>query len=130
MKITSLRIQNFRSIKDLEIDLRDTTVFIGPNNSGKTAILDAIRIALTRKWGQRGTGFTEYDIHLPTAQADHRTSPGVEITIRCEEQNAGEWHEDVIQGLDEIKQLDPVRGTNSVTLHVTWKWNQAASACE
>ena len=51
MRITALHIENFRSIKSLDLDLGETTVFIGPNNAGKTAILDAIRIALTRRWG-------------------------------------------------------------------------------
>ncbi len=48
MEISTVRISNFRSIKSVEVQLSDTTVFVGPNNSGKTAILDAIRIALTR----------------------------------------------------------------------------------
>lgn len=48
MRISRLSIQNFRSIKALDLDLNETTVLIGPNNSGKTAILDAIRIVLTR----------------------------------------------------------------------------------
>ena len=72
MRINRLSIQNFRSIRALDLELSDTTVVIGPNNAGKTAILDAIRIALTRRWGQRGTGFTEYDVHLPTENADPR----------------------------------------------------------
>jgi putative ATP-dependent endonuclease of OLD family len=63
MRLTHLKIENFRSIKQLDVELSETTVFIGPNNAGKTAILDAIRIALTRRWGQRGAGFTEYDVH-------------------------------------------------------------------
>ena len=67
MRITRLHIENFRSIKSLDVELGDTTVLIGPNNAGKTAILDAVRIALTRRWGQRGTGFTEYDVHLARA---------------------------------------------------------------
>lgn len=74
MRITSLRIENFRSIKSLAIELGETTVFIGPNNAGKTAILDAIRIALTRRWGQRGTGFTEYDVHLAHEDDDPKAS--------------------------------------------------------
>jgi putative ATP-dependent endonuclease of the OLD family len=72
MRLTRIRIENFRSIKSLDLDLGETTVFIGQNNSGKTAILDAIRIALTRRWGQRGTGFTEYDVHLATDEDDPR----------------------------------------------------------
>ena len=79
MRITSLRIENFRSIKRLDTELCDTTVFIGPNNAGKTAILDAVRIALTRKWGTRGTGFTEYDVHLARENDDPKMSPGVAI---------------------------------------------------
>lgn len=59
MRITRLRIENFRSIRNLDIELGDTSVFIGPNNVGKTAILDAVRLVLTRRWGQRGSGFTE-----------------------------------------------------------------------
>jgi predicted ATP-dependent endonuclease of OLD family len=46
--ITRLRIQNFRSIKDLTVGLGETTVFIGQNNSGKTALIDAVRIVLSR----------------------------------------------------------------------------------
>ena len=36
MRISRLRIENFRSIRNLEIDLGDTTVFIGANNAGKS----------------------------------------------------------------------------------------------
>ena len=69
MRVTRIEIENFRSIRYLVVDL-GATVFVGPNNAGKTAILDALRIALTRRWGQRGTGFSEYDIHLADDAAD------------------------------------------------------------
>src|SRR6478672_3184913 len=116
MRITRLRIERFRSIKHLDIELGGTTVFIGPNNAGKTAILDAIRIALTRRWGQRGTGFTEYDVHLATDADDPKQSPGIVIEIRAEEATAGEWPEELQQGLDEIVQEDPATGRSFVTL--------------
>jgi hypothetical protein len=39
----SLRVKNFRSIKDSgEIRLSDLNVFVGPNNSGKSSILYAL----------------------------------------------------------------------------------------
>ena len=125
MRVTRLLIENFRCIKHLDIELSDTTVFIGPNNAGKTAILDAVRIALTRRWGQRGTGFTEYDIHLASETDDPKTSPGVRIEIRAEEDEAGEWPDGVIQDLTEIIQLDPVSGKNFVILAATCSWNDA-----
>src|SRR5437899_7076716 len=104
MRITSLRLENFRSIKALDIELGDTTVFIGPNNAGKTAILDAVRIALTRKWGTRGTGFTEYDVHLARENDDPKMSPGVAIEVRAEESAPGEWPVEVQQALEDIVQ--------------------------
>jgi putative ATP-dependent endonuclease of OLD family len=124
MRITALHIENFRSIKSLDLDLGETTVFIGPNNAGKTAILDAIRIALTRRWGQRGTGFTEYDIHLAKEGDDPKTSPGVVIELRAEEAVAGEWPDEMQQALDEISQTDPVTGKSSITLNVQCAWSE------
>lgn len=130
MRITRLSIANFRSIKALDIDLNDTTVLIGPNNSGKTAILDAIRIVLTRRWGQRGTGFTEYDVHLADEHADPKAPPGVSIEIRVEEQQAGEWPEALQQDLDEIVQTDPVTGKTFIILRASCAWIEASSSFE
>jgi putative ATP-dependent endonuclease of OLD family len=124
MRITSLKIQNFRSIKSLELELGETTVFIGPNNAGKTAILDAVRIALTRRWGQRGTGFTEYDVHLAKENDEPKSSPGVTIELRAEEAVAGEWPDGMQQSLDDISQTDPVTGKSSITLNVQCAWSE------
>ena len=55
MRVTRIEIRNFRSIRHLALDLGATTVLIGPNGVGKTAILDALRLMLTSGWGQRGT---------------------------------------------------------------------------
>jgi putative ATP-dependent endonuclease of OLD family len=125
MRITRLRLENFRSIKNLDIELGDTTVFIGPNNAGKTAILDAVRIALTRRWGQRGTGFTEYDVHLATEADDPKASAGIVIEMRAEETADGEWPEELQQELDEIIQTDPATGRSSISLRVGWAWGAA-----
>jgi putative ATP-dependent endonuclease of the OLD family len=130
MRITRLSIQNFRSIKSLDLELSDTTVFIGPNNAGKTAILDAVRIALTRRWGQRGTGFTEYDMHLSDENADPKAPPGVSIEIRVEEQQAGDWPEDLQQDLDEIVQTDPISGKTFIILRASCAWNETAGTFE
>ncbi|MFP4599348.1 MAG: AAA family ATPase [Persicimonas sp.] len=40
--ISHVHIQNFRCLRDLEIDLEPLTVFVGPNASGKSSILDAL----------------------------------------------------------------------------------------
>ncbi|MGN0159327.1 MAG: ATP-dependent nuclease [Brotaphodocola sp.] len=47
MQITSLHIRNFKSIRDLEIhDIDNALILVGKNNTGKTSILDAIRVVI------------------------------------------------------------------------------------
>lgn len=130
MRITRLRIENFRSIKSLDIELGETTVFIGQNNAGKTAILDAVRIALTRRWGQRGTGFTEYDVHLANDTDDPKASRGIIIELRADEAVPGDWPEELQQGLDEIVQTDPATGRSFVSLSVSCAWSAAIESFE
>lgn len=46
MQIRFLRIQNFKFIRDLEIhDIENALILVGKNNTGKTAVLDAVRAA-------------------------------------------------------------------------------------
>ncbi|MDD5689752.1 MAG: AAA family ATPase [Caldisericia bacterium] len=44
MKIRSITIHNFRSIKDFSFNLNDYSLLIGANNSGKTNVIDVLRI--------------------------------------------------------------------------------------
>ena len=44
--IKKIRIQNFRSIKNLEIQLGKINAFIGPNNAGKSNIMRALNLIL------------------------------------------------------------------------------------
>ena len=122
MRISQVRISNFRSIKELSIDLDEATVFIGPNNEGKSAVLDALRFVLTRRWGQRGTGFTEYDIHLASAADNSRTSPPAKIEIDCKEVVPGEWPQTLQNDLDSVIQTDPNTNISSITVRVTYGW--------
>lgn len=52
MKLRKLRIKNFRSAFDLDIDIQDLHAIVGANNSGKSTILKAIDLLInpsTRK---------------------------------------------------------------------------------
>lgn len=125
MKIKRLRVSNFRSIKNVELEFDNTTVLVGPNNAGKTAILDAVRIALTRRWGQRGTGFTEYDIHLCDTRPDPKVGEPVIIEIETYESTPGEWSEDLQGALADIIQIDPVLGLSYIIMRVSCSWDVA-----
>jgi putative ATP-dependent endonuclease of OLD family len=48
--IKKIKIQNFRSIKDLEIQLGKINAFIGPNNAGKSNIMKALDLILAETY--------------------------------------------------------------------------------
>ncbi|MBY5379343.1 ATP-dependent nuclease [Rhizobium leguminosarum] len=123
--IKRIRISNFRSIQQADIELGPVTVLIGTNNAGKSAILEAIRIALTRRWGQRGTGFTEYDVHLCDGRPDPKIGDPVVIEVELQEEVASEWPEDLHGELEDIIQLDPVAGRASIIMRVSCSWDAA-----
>ena len=123
MQINRVTVSNFRSIKHAEIELGATTVLIGPNNAGKTAILEAIRIALTQRWGQRGTGFTEYDVHLCATRTDPKVGDPVTIEVEMQVSVANEWPEELHETLADIIQLNPLSGQASIILRVSCAWD-------
>ena len=43
-QLTHLRIQNFRSLADVSIDVRPINVLFGPNGSGKSTLLEALQL--------------------------------------------------------------------------------------
>jgi predicted ATPase len=42
--LTRLRIKRFKVLQDVDIELGETVVFIGPNNSGKAAAVQAMAL--------------------------------------------------------------------------------------
>lgn len=46
VRLVDVRVSNFRSIENIEVDLGALTVLIGANNSGKTSFLDALYAAI------------------------------------------------------------------------------------
>lgn len=58
--LTRLQIRSFKRFDDVDIELGDAVVFIGPNNSGKTTALQALALwdIGLRKWNERREGKT------------------------------------------------------------------------
>ena len=91
MKLRHLEIKNFRGITNLDLKLGDITVLIGENNTGKTAILDALKFALRSVRTRRSSSFDAYDFHLPNATAEPASAPPISIRLTFREDEPGEW---------------------------------------
>jgi len=82
MFLAELKIENFRVFGEGEKALvlplrRGLTALVGENDAGKTAIVDALRLALGTR-DQESYRIDEYDFHQP-----HGAAQSAEIRIRC-----------------------------------------------
>jgi putative ATP-dependent endonuclease of OLD family len=46
IQVVEVRVRNFRSLRQVDVELDNLTVLIGENNSGKTSFLEALHIAI------------------------------------------------------------------------------------
>ena len=95
MKVTSIRIRNFRGIKDLNLELDEATVLIGENNCGKTSVLDALRLCLREIGPRRRVVFDTLDFHLPDDEAEPSSADPIQIDVTFSEQTSGEWRDEL-----------------------------------
>jgi len=117
MKLKEITIENFRGIRSLHLPLDGLTVLIGENNTGKSTVLEAIRLVLTRGFGVRRDGrFTEYDFHLKDATTTPQTAEPISIILHFAEEQEGEWPDAVVQQMSEVVQLDMTAGLNHIWL--------------
>jgi len=128
MKVNLLSVQNFRCLKDMEIPLGDTTVIIGENNAGKTAIIDALRIALTRGTSRGSSVFSEYDFYMETEDSDPRSGIEIELRVNFQETEENEWSDEMIQSLGEVAQLEPQSGIQSVHIRATSSYDSTTKS--
>ena len=124
MRISNIEIHNFRSIRHLSLDFGKTTVLIGPNNAGKTAILDAIRVALPNSKEQKRKTISKQDIHLNEMIADPKNSNGTRITVTCRTEDLA------VEDLDEIVQYNLNTNWQFIHLQTDYKWNSETDIFE
>jgi len=120
MRVTSIRINNFRGIRSLELEMGEATVLIGENNTGKTSVLDALRLCLRDLGPRRRVVFDALDFHLPDDTTDPSSADPIQIDVTFSEHSSGEWNDERIGRLnrDGILQVDD-DGRGHVLLRVT-----------
>jgi len=78
--LTDVRISNFRSLGNVEMDLGDLTVLIGSNNAGKTSFLDALFAAVGA--GRKALGPDDVRIMADEAAAPKDRAVVIDVRIR------------------------------------------------
>ncbi|WP_241086420.1 ATP-dependent nuclease [Candidatus Vondammii sp. HM_W22] len=124
--ITTARVQNFRSLANIEVDLSDLTVLIGANNAGKTSLLEALFAAI----GAGRKSLSPDDVRLAPGEATAPKTRNVFIDIMlrpigddgkiCASYPVGSfwtglWGTPGIANDDEFNEFTPIR--------TTLKWN-------
>ncbi len=120
MLLRKITIENFRGLKSLALDLDETTVLLGENNCGKTSILEAIRLCMSR--AVRGNPFEDQDHHLGSSAAAPGDAGAIKVTLKFAEATSGEWPADVIQSLTDAAVFDP-NGLYNVIFMVTCSYD-------
>jgi len=129
MFLREVQIKNFRSLKDVVLMFDENTFLIGENNTGKTALLDAIRFALSKTSAKNY--FNEYDYYMDSNIASPKDSEGISIILRFEELVAGEWDGYVMDNFGEVIQfMDDVTERGSIIISCSSSYNEATGDFE
>lgn len=91
MYLNRLQIGNFLGIRSAKLDLDDTTVLIGENDSGKTAILEAIEKVLSADKNGGGLQFYQHEFHQQRKGDQYRPIGPIRIALTFRERNMDEW---------------------------------------
>ncbi len=76
MRVVQLRIERFRSIHSATLFPLDHNVYLGPNNLGKTALLEALNLLLNPEIATRGAVVDENDFYC----REYRLPPAAPTT--------------------------------------------------
>ena len=78
--VTTVRVLNFRSLANVEVELGDLTVVIGANNAGKTSFLDALFAAI----GAGRKLLSVDDVRLEPAEATAPKTREIMIDVKLQ----------------------------------------------
>ena len=106
MRLFQVTVRHFRALVDVTVDLDETTILIGENNTGKTSFLEALKLCLASGASRRSDVFDEFDHHLGSETAAAGDAGDTEIILRFGETRNGEWAPDLVQAISEAIYLD------------------------
>ena len=127
MFLKEVIVENFRSLKKVDVMLDDSTILIGENNSGKSTLLDAIRKGLSSP-GTRYM-FDDYDFFMDSEMSSPKDSEGIKIVLIFEERTGDEWAGSIRDTFFEAFQYF-VGERAAIILETTASYNEVTSDIE
>jgi len=98
-----VEIGNFRGIGYAEIELdRDVTVLVGENNTGKTSVLEALRLCLDTVKSDKTCNFSEYDFYRDETCQDLASCKPIVLTLSFLESEQYLWSEHITRTLNDV----------------------------
>ncbi len=124
MFLKKIKIENFRGIKHLYLELDELTVLIGENNTGKTSILEALQTCLSRSLTRKTSPFSDFDYHLQDANAEPTQAEPIILILTFSEDKKDEWPKEIVQTFKNVYQTDVDTGIQSITIKISSTYNQ------
>jgi putative ATP-dependent endonuclease of the OLD family len=91
MYLSRIEIENFRGIKTARIDLNETTLLIGENNSGKSAILEAVCKVLSIQRNSKPFVIQAHEFHQVKTGGQYVPAGDIRIALTFRERHPTEW---------------------------------------
>lgn len=124
MRIHSVRIDNFRCLRDFSLSFCDATgaprpltVLVGPNMSGKTTVLDALHLVYECVANARQPAVASFDAGSPMVRRDPNLPIAVDLAFSLHD---GEW--DTIDKLERLLDYPGLGTPNEALYTVTFRW--------
>ena len=87
MSLRSVRIENYRAVREASVTLDGTTILIGENDCGRSSIIEALMLVLGPAEATFETRLKPFYFHR---RPDGTTGP-LRVILHIEEESAGSW---------------------------------------
>lgn len=110
MHIVKISIHNFRCIETATIFPTENNVLLGPNNIGKTAVLEALNLTLNPEMGSRWKVIDENDFYerryLPFGEGEEASHIRIELVLAgMTAEDEDTFREHLIPWLEDTKEI-------------------------
>lgn len=130
MRLTHVRLRNFRGISSLDLPLAQHTALIGENNVGKSAVLESLSL-VTRRLSYIGESpFADEDHILRSGVAPGQPLPPIRVDLEFSETADSQWTEGMVAAIGLPIQIEGRTGGKYLGVRVECTSDPATGDCK